>query len=252
MVSRQGNLTAISTGRVITTNSGHWCLSGFLTGSRALAPLLWQGRRIPNSMRFRLRLPSWTRTARSAKRPRLKGLSFLAEQGARAALTNETARRNLCQAAQAREVPADRLVFAEYLPLAEHLARHRLADLFLDTLPYGAHVTASDALWAGLPVLTCAGRSFASRVAGSLLHAVGLPELVTQTLDEYEALALRLASDPQLLGALRGRLADNRLTAPLFDSARHCRHLEDAYQEVHDRWHRGEPAQSFAVAPRPI
>jgi protein O-GlcNAc transferase len=166
--------------------------------------------------------------------------------------SNEIARRNLCQAAQAREVSSDRLVFAEYLPLAEHLARHRLADLFLDTLPYGAHVTASDALWAGLPVLTCAGRSFASRVAGSLLHAVGLPELVTETLDEYEALALRLAGDPQLLGALRVRLADNRLTAPLFDSARHCRHLEDAYQEVHDRWHRGEPARSFAVAARPV
>ena len=163
----------------------------------------------------------------------------------------ERATANLCGEAEARGVAADRLVFAEHRPLPDHLARNRVADLFLDTLPYNAHTTASDALWAGLPVLTCAGRGFAARVAGSLLHAVGLPELVTGTLDEYEALALRLARDPELLGALRARLAENRLTAPLFDSVRYCRHLEDAYHEIYARWQRGEPVRSFAVPAMP-
>ena len=149
--------------------------------------------------------------------------------------------------AEARDIAPDRLVFAPRLPSADHLARHRLADLFLDTLPCNAHTTASDALWAGLPLVTCPGRSFASRVAGSLLHAVGLPELVTATLDEYEALALRLARDPSWLSGIRNRLAQNRLTAPLFDSDRFCRHLEHAYQEMWERWQRGEPPRSFAV-----
>jgi predicted O-linked N-acetylglucosamine transferase (SPINDLY family) len=160
---------------------------------------------------------------------------------------NHWAADNLRREAHARGVAPDRLVFAARCAVPEHLARHRLADLFLDTLPCNAHTTASDALWAGLPVLTCAGHSFAARVAGSLLHAVGLPELVTETLDDYEALALRLARDPALLGTLRARLADNRLTAPLFDSVRHCRHLEHAYQEMYSRWQRGEPVRSFAV-----
>jgi len=164
---------------------------------------------------------------------------------------NENAAATLRSEAEARGIDAGRLVFAEHRPLPEHLARNRLADLFLDTLPYNAHTTASDALWAGLPVLTCAGRSFASRVAGSLLHAIGLPELVTATLDEYEALALRLARDPELLGALRARLAHNRLTAPLFDSVRYCGHLEHAYQEMYSRWLRRDPAHSFAVPAMP-
>src|SRR5260370_6177295 len=164
----------------------------------------------------------------------------------------ERARANLGREAQGRGIAADRLCFAARLPVPEHLARHRLADLFLDTLPYNAHTTASDALWAGLPVLTCTGRSFPSRVAGSLLRAVGLPELVTRSLDEYEALALRLAREPELLGALRGRLAGNRSTAPLFDTVRYCRHLEDAYRQMHERWQRGEPARAFAVPARPI
>jgi len=164
---------------------------------------------------------------------------------------NDRARANLCREAEGRGISADRLCFAARLPLPEHLARHRLADLFLDTLPYNAHTTASDALWAGLPVLTCTGRSFPSRVAGSLLRAVGLPELVTRSLDEYEALALRLAREPELLGALRGRLAGNRSTAPLFDTVRYCLHLEDAYRQMHERWQRGEPTRSFAVPARP-
>src|SRR5205814_3329585 len=109
---------------------------------------------------------------------------------------NATAASNLRKEAAARGVDPERLIFATRLPVAEHLARHRLADLFLDTLPYNAHTTASDALWAGLPVLTCRGSAFAARVAASLLGAVGLPELVTDNPADYESLALRLAFDP--------------------------------------------------------
>jgi hypothetical protein len=163
---------------------------------------------------------------------------------------NEVAERNLRREAQARNVEPERLVFAPRLKLADHLARYRVADLFLDTLPYNAHTTASDALWAGLPVLTCAGRAFAGRVAGSLSHAVGLPELITESLDEYEALALKLATDPELLGSFRERLARNRATAPLFDTQRFCRHIEAAYTEMWQIWERGEAPRAFAVEPQ--
>ena len=139
------------------------------------------------------------------------------------------AEKNLLRAAQQQGIDSGRLVFAEKKPLAEHLARCRLADLFLDTFNVNAHTTASDALWVGLPLLTKLGESFASRVAGSLLHAVGLPELVTTTHDDYEALALRLALNPDALQAIRTKLAANRETAPLFDAVRLTRHLEDAY-----------------------
>jgi len=155
---------------------------------------------------------------------------------------------NLRKEAAAREISPDRLVFAGRLPLPEHLARHRVADLFLDTLPYNAHSTALDALWAGLPVVTCAGRSFAARVAGSLLQSIGLPELVTGNLEEYEALARRLAGDPAFLAQIRGRLASNRSTMPLFNSDRLRRHLELAFQEMWSRWRRGEPPSSFSVS----
>jgi len=160
---------------------------------------------------------------------------------------NVVAEGNLQREAKARGVDPSRLVFAGRLPVAEHLARHRLADLFLDTLPYNAHTTASDALWAGLPVLTCQGTAFAARVASSLLCAVGLPELVTTSLPEYEALALRLATDASLLGELRARLATNRLTHPLFDTGRFCRHIESAYTTMWETWQRGEAPRSFAV-----
>jgi len=142
---------------------------------------------------------------------------------------NDSAERNLHGEAKRRGVKPDRLVFAPKLPLAEHLARHRHADLFLDTFPYGAHTTASDALWAGVPVLTRAGQGFASRVAGSLLHTIGLPELVTDDIDAYEALAFALATDPDRLRALRQRLARNRETSPLFDGVRFARKLEAAF-----------------------
>jgi predicted O-linked N-acetylglucosamine transferase (SPINDLY family) len=131
----------------------------------------------------------------------------------------------------------------------DHLARLRLADLFLDTLYYNAHTTAADALWAGVPVLTCPGATFASRVAGSLLDAVGLPELITTSITEYEALALQLARDPQRLAFLRRKLAYNRRRFPLFDTDRFTRHIEAAYATMRERAERGEPPQSFAVAP---
>ena len=148
---------------------------------------------------------------------------------------NELVKDNLRREASARGADPNRLVFAPRQPSPEHLARHRLADLFLDTLPYNAHTTASDALWAGLPVLTCAGDTFAGRVAGSLLQAVGLPELVTFSPAAYEALALRLAREPALLQDLRHKLLGNRLTAPLFDIARYTRHYRNrAHADVGD------------------
>lgn len=148
---------------------------------------------------------------------------------------NPQARGNLGREAAARGIDPARLVFAPRLPLAAHLARHRLADLFLDTLPYNAHTGASDALWAGLPLVTCSGNAFAGRVAASLLQAVGLPELVTHSLSEYEALALALARDPSRLGSLRARLAVNRREAPLFDTARFCRQLEATLLDLRAR-----------------
>jgi len=161
---------------------------------------------------------------------------------------NALVKPNLAREAEARGVAPERLVFAPKLPLAEHLARHRLADLFLDTLPYNAHTTASDALWAGLPVLTCAGDTFAGRVAGSLLQAVGLSELVITSLPEYEALALRLARDAELLARLRARLAQNRATHPLFDTERYTRNLEAAYWRMGEISTAGQPPTAFSVS----
>jgi protein O-GlcNAc transferase len=162
---------------------------------------------------------------------------------------NETARRNLKQEATARGVDPLRLIFAPKIAHQDHLARHRQADLFLDTLPCNAHTTASDALWAGLPVLTCIGTTFAGRVAASLLRAVGLPELITHSLEEYQSLALQLARDPTQLEEIKQRLGRNRLSWPLFDTNRFRRHIEAAYLEMWERQQRGEPPASFSVAP---
>ncbi|WP_310460696.1 tetratricopeptide repeat protein [Sphaerotilus sp.] len=143
---------------------------------------------------------------------------------------SERSQTNLRASARAAGVDPDRLVFAQRVPRVEdHLARYRLADLFLDTHPYNAHSTAADALLAGLPVLTCSGQSFPSRVAGSLLHAAGLPELVTHSVADYEQLALALARDPARLAALRARLGDRRQGGALFDVDGFTRHLETAY-----------------------
>ena len=161
---------------------------------------------------------------------------------------NDFAKANLRREAAARGIDPARLIFAAKLRITEHQARYALADLFLDNLPINAHTTASEALWAGLPVVTCAGEVFVGRVAGSLLHACGLPELVTHTLADYEALAMRLATDPALLAGLRERLQRTRLTAPLFDIERYARGLDAAFTYMIRLYERGSPPTAFTVA----
>ncbi len=164
----------------------------------------------------------------------------------------EAARANLATRARRHGVDPARLIYATHTASqGDHLARHRLADLFLDTLPFNAHTTASDALWSGLPVLTCAGEAFASRVAASLLHAVGLPELVTSQIADYELAAVDLARDPSRLAALKARLRDNRHTHPLFRTERYTRHLEAAYAEMHARQGSRGPLQPIFVQAAP-
>lgn len=160
---------------------------------------------------------------------------------------NPLAPPNLEREAAARGVDPGRLVFAPRLPLAEHLARHRLADLFLDCFPVNAHTTASDALWVGCPVVTRAGDTFISRVAGSLLRAVGLAELITRSWDEYYATALRLARESEQLAACRAKLAASRSTSRLFDARRFARNVEAAYLHMWERHTSGRPPQGFAV-----
>jgi predicted O-linked N-acetylglucosamine transferase (SPINDLY family) len=154
---------------------------------------------------------------------------------------------NLRREADARGVVPSRLVFAARTSLDEHLARHHLADLFLDTLPYNAHTTASDALWTGLPVLTCIGNTFSGRVAASLLYAIGLPELVASSLAEYEELALALTRYPDRLSAIKATLMLNRETSPVFDTSRYTRNLEAAFIEMWRRLQNNEPPESFVV-----
>jgi protein O-GlcNAc transferase len=163
---------------------------------------------------------------------------------------NTATMNNLRREAQARGADPSRLVFASFMKRSEdHLARYRVADLFLDTLPFNAQTTACDALWAGLPVLTCRGETFVGRVAESLLHAVGLPEMITGNLADYEALALKLAREPAMLAAVKAKLARNRDTCALFDTARFTRHIEAAYTTMWEIWQRSEAPRSFAVAP---
>jgi protein O-GlcNAc transferase len=150
---------------------------------------------------------------------------------------NPFAKNNLRRKAERRGVSAERLVFAQRMPSSpDRLERLRLADLFVDTLPYNAHTTASDALWAGLPVLTRMGESFAARVAASLLNNIGLPELVTSTQEQYEATAIELASNPGRLAEIKDRLHKNRLEMPLFDTEVFTRHLENAYTQIYERY----------------
>jgi protein O-GlcNAc transferase len=161
--------------------------------------------------------------------------------------TNETAEKNLRASAQENGVDADRLVFAPKLPLNQHLARHHLADIFLDTFPYNAHTTASDALWMGLPVVTLQGKSFASRVGASLLEAVGLPELITRSIHEYESLTLSLARRPEQLQAYKKHLVERRENSFLFDARTYARDVEQAYAFMIERSRKGKAAHSFEV-----
>jgi predicted O-linked N-acetylglucosamine transferase (SPINDLY family) len=163
--------------------------------------------------------------------------------------TTEVATDNLLSEARAKGIDLWRLVFAPNVEISQHLARHRAADLFLDNLPVNAHTAASDALWMGLPVVTCAGDAFVGRVALSLVTAAGLPELATRNLEEYHALALKLANDRALLARMRAKLECERTTSRLFDTKRLCRHMEAAYSEMLQMYERGESPRSFAVRP---
>ncbi|MHB8270064.1 tetratricopeptide repeat protein [Bradyrhizobium sp.] len=160
---------------------------------------------------------------------------------------NDLVKGNLHTEAEKRGVDSGRLVFAPIVPSAEHLARHQHADLFLDTLPCNAHTTASDALWAGLPVLTCSGDTFAGRVAGSLLMAIGMPELITESLEEYEQAALALASDPRRLIALRQKLQKNRDASTLFDLPKLTGNIEAAYARMWQTRLSGQRPAAFSL-----
>jgi protein O-GlcNAc transferase len=146
--------------------------------------------------------------------------------------------------AKAHGIAPERILFAPDRPTDQHLARLSLADLFLDGLPYNAHTTGSDALWAGVPLLTRRGRAFPGRVAASLLYAAGLPELVTETVEDYEALAIRLATDPETFKALKSRVSRD---CPLFDTDRFRRNLEAAYTRMWDNWLEGGQAHGFSL-----
>ena len=161
--------------------------------------------------------------------------------------SNKWAESNLRVEAEKWGVSGDRLIFAERLPQAEHLARQKLADLFLDTFNVNAHTTASDALWSGLPIVTKLGQGFAARVAGSLLAAIDMPELITDTEQDYEALILDLATNPERLGAIKIKLAANRLSKPLFDTELFTKHLEDGYQRAYQQYFDGKKPEAIYV-----
>jgi predicted O-linked N-acetylglucosamine transferase (SPINDLY family) len=157
------------------------------------------------------------------------------------------AKHNLLDATRRSAVASDRIVFGKRIKREEYQARFRAMDLFLDTWPYNGGTTASDALWSGLPVLTCKGRSFASRYAASLLQAVDLPELITENSQQYEDLAVELATDPERLGGIRRKLTDHRHIAPLFDTRSFTGHLESAYIEILERYRAGLPPEHVHV-----
>ena len=161
--------------------------------------------------------------------------------------SNKWSEGNFCKEAKSRGVDPSRLIFADRVPMDEHLARHRLADLFLDTFAFNAHTTATEALWAGLPVVTKLGQGFAARVAGSLLTAIELPELITETEMEYEALILDLATNPQRLAAIKQKLAANRLSKPLFNTELFTKHLEDGYQRAYGQYFDGKEPEAIYV-----
>jgi predicted O-linked N-acetylglucosamine transferase (SPINDLY family) len=163
--------------------------------------------------------------------------------------SNALVKDNLRREAVSRGVAPGRLVFAPPVPMPDYLARLGLADLFLDTLPYNAGATANDALWVGLPVLTCAGWTYTGRMAGALLTAIVLPELITTSLEEYSALALRLATEPDRLAGVRQKLQRNRSTMPFFDIARFTHEIEAAYMRMWEIWRAGRPPAAFLVPP---
>ena len=160
---------------------------------------------------------------------------------------NDVAVYNLKKEAEKRGVKSDRIIFAKHMPVSEHLARHKIADLFVDTFPYTAHTTCSDALWSGLPVITRTGQSFASRVAGSLLNAVNLKELITKTEKEYEDLILKLAKNPNQLKEIKNKLKKNRLKEPLFNSKLYTKKIESAYKKIYERYNLDLPLKNIEI-----
>ena len=162
--------------------------------------------------------------------------------------SNKWAEKNLKTEAEARGISESRLIFADRVSQAEHLARFKLADLFIDTFNINAHTTASDALWAGLPVVTKLGQGFASRVAGSLLHAVGLQELVTNNKHDYKTLILKLAKNPKMLSKIKKQLKSNISSQPLFDSKLYIKHLENGYLTAYKNFLDGNDAKKIIVS----
>ena len=161
--------------------------------------------------------------------------------------SNQWSELNVKKEAQRRKVDPQRVVFAGRVPMAEHLARQRLADLFIDTFSFNAHTTAAEALWTGLPVVTKTGQGFAARVAGSLLNSVGLPELITKNENDYEMLILELVTNPSKLNKIRKKLAANLLEKPLFDTGQYTKHIEDGYQQAYQNYFEGNPPKTITV-----
>ena len=161
--------------------------------------------------------------------------------------TSNCAENNLKSEAEKRGIRKNRLVFAQKLPQDEHLERHKHADLFVDTFNVNAHTTASDALWAGLPVVTKLGNSFVSRVGGSLLNAIGLPELVTDNKKDYETLILKLATKPKMLNNIREKLASNRSTHSLFNTEQYTKQLENSYQKAYENYLKGSSPKNIKI-----
>ena len=162
---------------------------------------------------------------------------------------NEWASENLRKEAKNLDIDPSRLIFAKRIPLADHLARHQLADLFLDTSPYNAHTTASDALWAGLPILTLIGDTFAGRVCSSLLMAIDLPDLITESREDYESLAIELATDTLRLSSIKERLKRNRISSPLFQSSLITKQIEKAFQKILQRSLNGAIPENLMIEP---
>jgi len=161
--------------------------------------------------------------------------------------SNKWSETNFCKEAQKRGVDPYRIVFAGKLPMEEHLARHKLADIFLDTFAFNAHTTATEALWAGLPVVTKLGKGFAARVAGSLLTAIDMPELITDTEEEYEKLILELATNPEQLASIKQKLANNLSSKPLFNTELFTKHLEDGYRQAYQHYFHGKKPKPIYV-----
>jgi len=160
---------------------------------------------------------------------------------------HDTVTNNLRREAENSGIGSDRLIFTGRLPKDEHLARHRLADLFLDTRIYTGHTSTSDALWAGVPVITLKGDHFASRVSASILTAMGLPELITSSLGDYQNLAIQLARQPEQLHGIRQRLINNRNTAPLFDTPRFVANLEKVFKQMWEIYCNGDTPRHLEV-----